>query len=187
VPLYLDKAGGGGLTGLRVFFINPFVVIGPAIIIAFFYHNREKARFRSSLRKIDWGGMVLVSVSCVGILFGLLSGGVLAPWASAHVLVPLLLGALGVVAFGLYEGFVVERYTPAPALMPMRLFRHRTSATGYAATLLHSVCVALFANFFFIYVSLGLSTCHLLGRYVLTWYICSFMSHLYCPSLARPL
>jgi len=138
----------------RVFFINPFLVVTPLVILSIFLSVKPRqGSFRGNLKSVDWSGMVLVSLSCTAVLYGLLAGGAVYPWSSAHVLAPLILGSIGIVLFILHQRFIVERYTSAQPLIPLRLFKHRTSATGYAVTLVHSAILAASLNFFFIYVS----------------------------------
>jgi hypothetical protein len=137
-----------------VFWINPFLCVAPLIIFTLFFRDKpRKGGFRSQLKKVDWVGMLLVSVSCVSLLYGLLAGGAIYPWISAPILVTLLLGVIGIVVFVVHQGYLIQKYTAVVPLIPLRLFDHRTSATGYLITFLHSICLAAVLNFFFIYVS----------------------------------
>ncbi|KAJ9602169.1 hypothetical protein H2200_013289 [Cladophialophora chaetospira] len=153
-----------------VFFVNPFLVAAPLIILTIFFHSKpRKGDIRTHLKTVDWSGMLLVSLSCASVLYGFLAGGAIYPWGSAHVLVPIVLGTIGVVLFILHQAFFVQRYTSAETLIPLRLFKHRTSATGYAVTVLHSILLAAFVNFFFIYLSVLKTSLTLLPSSCLTF------------------
>lgn len=60
---------------------------------------------RQDLRDLDWGGIVLYSGGLTSFVLGLSWGGGLYPWASYHVLVPLILGFFILVAFAFYGTF----------------------------------------------------------------------------------
>lgn len=140
----------------RVFFINPFLVAGPATVLIIFLRDRgRQGNLWQNLKSVDWSGMALISLSFTSLLFGLLTGGAVRPWSSATVLVSLILGVIGVILFIFHQRSFVERYTAAEPLMPLRLFSHRTAALGFVVVLLHAVLLASFVNFFFIYVSLS--------------------------------
>ena len=53
-------------------------------------------------------GNLIVVASTTSFIIGLTWGGVNFPWSSAHVLVPLILGGVGLIGFMLYEGFVAK-------------------------------------------------------------------------------
>lgn len=52
-------------------------------------------------------------------------GGINYPWTSARVLVPLILGLVGIVLFFIYEEFVAVE-----PVVPWKLISNRTSALG---------------------------------------------------------
>ncbi len=142
------------LTQARVFFINPFLVIPPLIVLSIFLRNhRQKGGVWTHIKLVDWLGMLFVSLSFTSVIYALLAGGAVYPWSSVHVLVPLIIGSFGVVLFVIHQAFVIPRRISVDPLMPMRLFQGRTSATAYTITLLHSVVLAAVLQFFFIYVS----------------------------------
>ena len=89
------------------------------------------------LRKVDWAGTGLFVASTTSLLIGLIEGGVVHPWSSASIVVPIVLGALGWAAFHAYE---VSRWCTQPSVPPV-LFSTRNTAVGFflsfmAATLL---------------------------------------------------
>lgn len=79
----------------------------------------------------DWVGTVLFIGSSTAFLFGLTAGGSLYPWVSWRTLLPLILGAVGCIAFVLYEAYL----SPNPSI-PLILFQNRTNAVSYTGTVI---------------------------------------------------
>ncbi|KAJ4375305.1 hypothetical protein N0V83_002391 [Neocucurbitaria cava] len=71
------------------------------------------------LREFDWLGMFLFIAGGTLFIFGVSWGGSLAPWISAVVLAPIIIGLLTLIALGFYEAYVPL----AMPLFPPRLFR----------------------------------------------------------------
>lgn len=78
-------------------------------------------------RRIDVPGAVLAAVGLAGVVFGLIEGDRLG-WTSPGVLVPVLAGAVMLVAF------VVHQRRAADPMLPLRLFQARNFAWGNLAT-----------------------------------------------------
>ena len=89
---------------------------------------------RSKLVKIDYVGSILTIISSILLLIGLNWGGVTYPWASAQVLVPLLLGAFILFLFLIWEA----KFAGLP-IMPVHIFKNKTVAGVYIATLMKYV------------------------------------------------
>lgn len=64
--------------------------------------------------------------SSTAALLGLTWGGVQYPWSSARVLVPLILGFVGIICFMIYEALV-----PMEPTVPWRVLNNRTTVSGY--------------------------------------------------------
>lgn len=73
----------------------------------------------------DYSGNVFIMASTTSVLLGLTWGGVQFPWSSPHVLVPLVLGLVGMLAFLVYEA----RVASVPSV-PLRLLKTRTIVSG---------------------------------------------------------
>ncbi|KAL4925060.1 major facilitator superfamily domain-containing protein [Aspergillus undulatus] len=84
---------------------------------------------------LDYLGLALFIPSMISLLLGLIRGGVEEPWSSWRIVVPLVLGILGWIAFHIQQYFTT---TPS---VPPRLFTNRTSATAYLLTFVSSVLV----------------------------------------------
>ncbi|KAF2112843.1 siderophore iron transporter [Lophiotrema nucula] len=78
----------------------------------------EGRSMRQELKELDWGGIVLFTGGLTSFVLGLSWGGGLYPWASYHVLVPLILGFCILTAFAFYEIYMPNKYP----LIPMKLF-----------------------------------------------------------------
>lgn len=84
---------------------------------------------RQKLLQIDYVGSLLTITSSILLLLGLNWGGVTYPWASAAVLVPLLLGAAVFALFLVWE----SRYARLP-IIPVHIFKNKTVVGVYIAT-----------------------------------------------------
>lgn len=128
-----------------VFYLN--LPVGGAallLLVVFLQVNyRRESTFASKVSNIDWLGNIVFVLSMVSILIALSWAGSKYPWSSFRIIVPLVLGLLGCVAFLFYEG---SRYCVAP-VMPIHLFRHRTATVSFILTFLHSV-VTIWVIFF---------------------------------------
>lgn len=90
--------------------------------------------FTQKLRRIDYAGNALLIASTISVLFATTYGGTRYPFSSFRIVVPLVLGLLGLVAFLFLE---TAKFIPEPVI-PYRLFNNRTSATVFAVTFLNS-------------------------------------------------
>lgn len=122
---------GGALAEVNwrwVFYIN-VPTSGAVLVIAWFFLKlgHQRSTWRQIVRRIDWIGNALFLTSITSILLGLTFGGVVAPWSSYRVIVPLVLGGLGWIAFHVFEA---SRWCHEPSV-PSQLFTNRTSLVGF--------------------------------------------------------
>lgn len=108
-------------------------------------------RFWSRLARLDWLGNLIFIPSMISLLLGLTMGGVQYPWSSWRIIVPLVAGVCGWVAF-----HVQQHFAAAPSI-PGRLFSNRTSATGFVLTFLSSVLVQAQSYFLPLYFQAALA------------------------------
>jgi len=94
----------------------------------------DTSSVREKLKRIDYVGIVVFVASTTSFLFGLTAGGVLFPWKSPNVIVPLVLGIFGLVGFWIIEDYLVKE-----PMMPMRVFKERTAFAGYVGTWAHGI------------------------------------------------
>lgn len=81
-------------------------------------------------------------------ILGLTWGGTAYPWSSFRVLVPLILGFAGMIAFVFIEKTSLVKYPT----VPFDVLRHPTSLLGYMVSFLHGIAVMAIIYFFPIYM-----------------------------------
>jgi hypothetical protein len=95
------------------------------------------------LLQVDWLGNLIFTPSMVALLIGLVMGGIQYSWSSWRIILPLVLGILGWIAFHVQQSLPTTKYPSVPA----RLFSNRTSATAYILTFTSSVVVQALSYF----------------------------------------
>ncbi|WEW59306.1 hypothetical protein PRK78_004775 [Emydomyces testavorans] len=118
-----------------IFYINfPFIGFGVAFVLLFLRLNFTPSSLMSKLRRIDYIGSILFISSATSFLIPVTWGGVMYPWDSWRTLVPLIIGALGLLAFFFYES-----YLAAEPMIPITIFATRTAIVTYIETVLHGL------------------------------------------------
>lgn len=137
----------------RIFWVNvPIATIALILLFVLLHLKQAKQSFRNQIKSMDWLGIFLISVSLVGVLYALLSGGIVFPWRSPRIIAPVIIGGLAFIAFIVYESVVAgKRFGPEP-LIPMRIFSPKTASIGYSVVLLHAVAWCSLAFNFPLYV-----------------------------------
>lgn len=97
------------------------------------------------IQKIDYMGNLIFIPSIIALIYGLVTGGVQEPWSSWRVILPLVLGIAGWIAF-----HVQQHFTSTPSI-PSQLFTNRTSAAAFVLTFLSSVLVQMMSYFLPVY------------------------------------
>ncbi|CAO1626360.1 unnamed protein product [Jaminaea pallidilutea] len=98
---------------------------------------KPKLSLLEKLQRLDIVGTLLLLASMIALLLGLTNGGISAPWSDTSIIVPLAGGCVLLVAFVVFETLAtpLARYP----VLPLKLFRHRTSAIAFVLTFLHGV------------------------------------------------
>ena len=129
----------------QIFYLNVPLSAVAFILMAIFLRVRTPAgSVRSKLARVDWSGNLLFVASITSLLLGLTWAGVQYAWSSAAVLVPIVLGGVGLVAW-----FFVERYLIEHPTLPRGMTGTATGVIGYVIAFLHgivSMCVAYFRS-----------------------------------------
>lgn len=111
-----------------VFFIN-LPIAGVALVLHVLFlrvnYDRQTA-IAMKLKKVDYVGNGILIASIVAVLIALSWGGSKYAWSSYHILVPLLLGTVGMAIFHWYE---TMPWVKNPTLPP-RIFTRRTPAAA---------------------------------------------------------
>ena len=94
--------------------------------------------FKNKLRRVDWPGSITFIGSLTSFLVPLTWGGVEYAWSSWHTLVPLCVGAVGLLFFVLYEDLIASE-----PMFRLSLFSNRTGVLSYLCTSLQGIMVSL--------------------------------------------
>lgn len=118
-----------------VFYVNfPFCLI--AFVVLFFALRKMKVT-RESYRNIDWLGSFFFTSSMVCFLMGLSWGGTLYKWNSYRTLLPLCLGAVGIVCT-----IIWECYGARWPFLPLSILKSRASIAVYLSSLVQGISVS---------------------------------------------
>ncbi|KAI0046869.1 iron permease [Auriscalpium vulgare] len=121
-----------------LFFLNlPICAIAAGLVSIFLRVNAPKTTWREKFSRMDWIGNALIIGSTISLMIALIWGGIRFPWVSAHILVPLIIGSVGIVVF-----FVVEALRPPwmkEPTVPRFAFTSRTTLSGYLGTFFHGI------------------------------------------------
>ena len=110
------------------FYINlPISGVGMAVLAFVLKLHNPRTPMRQGLAAVDWLGSLTIVGATMMVLLGLELGGVTHPWDSPTVI---CLIVFGLVTVGLFV--VVECYVAEYPLVPMHLFRHRSSIASLA-------------------------------------------------------
>ncbi|KAB8260407.1 MFS general substrate transporter [Aspergillus pseudonomiae] len=141
-----------------VFYLN-LPIGGTALVCLFFFlHvNYQKEPWQKKLKRIDYIGNALLMTSIVSILLALTWGGTAYPWSNWRIIICLVLGFVGMIAFHLYEAspWCVE------PMMPPHIFGNRTSFSALILSFIHNMLtfwVVYFIPVYFQSVKLSSST-----------------------------
>ena len=128
------------------FYINlPICGTVLPILVFFLQIRHHKITWSQLITRIDWAGNIIFIGSMCAILFGLLVGGIIHPWSSWHVIVPITIGGIGWAAFHWYETICK---TPC---IPPRLFRNRTSSSAFYMIFITSMALQWICFFWPVY------------------------------------
>jgi hypothetical protein len=132
-----------------IFWLN-LPVMGAAIVAIHFFLKvkyKQSSTWRQALARVDFVGNAIFIPAMTSIFFGLIAGGQQYPWGSWRIILPLVLGCLGWAAFHVYEA---SRWCVEPSTPP-RLFKNRTSATGFLLIFLASIVLQAISYFMPVY------------------------------------
>ncbi|KAG8901942.1 hypothetical protein FRB99_004997 [Tulasnella sp. 403] len=120
-----------------LFYMNvPLTGVAIVLIALFLHVKAPKDDFRTKMKRMDWVGNFLVIAASSSIIIALTWGGARYEWDSFRVLVPLILGIVGLVAFFIYEFLV-----PLEPVVPLVLFKSPTSSAGFLMVFLQGIIV----------------------------------------------
>ena len=127
-----------------LFWMNlPISGIGFIGIIIFLNLAKRKGSLKQKMAEIDYLGSTIFVASLTSFLIPITWGGIIYPWQNWQTLVPLVVGALGLAGFCFYEAKVAKH-----TILPMRLFRDRSTSICYFTTFIHGII--LWATLYFL-------------------------------------
>ncbi|KAK3181260.1 hypothetical protein K4F52_007403 [Lecanicillium sp. MT-2017a] len=116
------------------FYINlPLGGVALAILVLVLKLHNPRTPIKQGLAAIDWHGNLLIVGGTLMFLFGLEFGGTEYPWKSATVVCLIVFGIVTIAIFAVYESKVATY-----PVIPIRLFRERTSLACYGVSILHA-------------------------------------------------
>ncbi|PYI00385.1 MFS general substrate transporter [Aspergillus sclerotiicarbonarius CBS 121057] len=130
---------GGGfsekVTWRWIFYINfPFIAIATICVLFFFRLPTPPGSLPQKLLQIDYTGTFLFVSSLSSFLIPLSWGGIMYAWTSWRTLVPLTLGATGLLIFCIYEALI-----PSAPMIPRSIFQNRSAVIALAASFLQGM------------------------------------------------
>ncbi|KAG9089342.1 hypothetical protein FS749_001406 [Ceratobasidium sp. UAMH 11750] len=118
-----------------LFYMNlPLAGIAVALVLAFLQLKTPKASLKDKMARIDWIGNTLIIGSTAATVLALTWAGGQYSWRSYQVLVPLIIGLVGLGATLAYEFTLAVE-----PIIPRELLSNRTSVSGYLGTFFHGV------------------------------------------------
>ncbi|KAJ3810408.1 iron permease [Lentinula lateritia] len=121
-----------------LFYLNlPLTGISALLCIFFLHLKAPKSSIPDKIAKIDWIGNIIIIGSCTSFLLGLTWGGVHFTWSSVAVVVPIVIGGLGMIAFLIYESLI-----PTEPMVPWVILSNRTTVSGYLGTALQGLVIS---------------------------------------------
>jgi hypothetical protein len=112
----------------------------------------KEMSLKNKLKRLDYIGNVILTLSIVSILIALTYGGTLRPWSSWRTVLPLVLGFLGLAGFHTYEALGGQK----ESVVPSRLFKNRTSLIAFVLVFLHGMILYWITYFLPLYFQAGL-------------------------------
>ncbi|KEF51599.1 uncharacterized protein A1O9_12234 [Exophiala aquamarina CBS 119918] len=120
-----------------VFYLN-LPIGGVSMVLLFVFLKvrwNKDASYSAKLASMDWAGNFIFIAAICSVLIALGWAGAVYPWSSYHILVPLVVGLVGLAGFFAFEGSRLARHPT----MPLHLMSNRTSATAYILSFLHGI------------------------------------------------
>ncbi|KAJ7204692.1 MFS general substrate transporter [Mycena pura] len=118
-----------------IFYMNiPLCGLAFTVVACFLNVKTPRENLKTKLLQVDWLGNAFIISSTCSCMLGLSWAGVSFPWSSPQVLVPLIVGMVGMVWSVYYE----SRWPVKPTI-PLVVLSNRTTVLGYIATIAHGI------------------------------------------------
>ncbi|KAJ6510863.1 Mfs1.2 [Mycena sanguinolenta] len=134
--------GGALAQGSRwpwLFYLNlPICAFVLCLVMLFLNLPTPPTSLKEKMAQFDWIGIFLIVSSSSSCVISLTWAGIIYPWSSLRILLPLILGICGLAIFLYYE----FRFAKHP-IVSIQYLSNRTSLSGYAQTfLIQAILVA---------------------------------------------
>ncbi|KAL8340124.1 hypothetical protein RB601_006307 [Gaeumannomyces tritici] len=130
-----------------IFWINlPIIFFAGVFVVLFLNQAPIPGGLRAKLAAFDWAGSVAFTASSTAFLFGITTGGIMHPWSSWRTLVPVVVGAAGVAAFGVYEFKWAKQL-----IVSRRIFNNWDMIVNYIMTVFHGAILWSIVFFLLLY------------------------------------
>lgn len=111
----------------------PLTAISGGLAVFFLNLKPLEGSMRSRLSRLDWCGMALFTIGCTLFALPLSWAGSLYPWSSWKTILPLIIGFVVLVGFGIYEA------RPSEPVIPYRFFKSRTTVAVMVGGFFHGM------------------------------------------------
>ncbi|KAI1212619.1 MFS general substrate transporter [Annulohypoxylon truncatum] len=110
------------------FYLNlPICAVVLPVQVFFLRIKHITIAWRDVVTRVDWIGNIVFIGSITSLLVALTFGGTVYPWSSWRIILPIVLGCVGWIAFHGYEYYIRD----ANACVPPRVFTNRTSVSAF--------------------------------------------------------
>jgi hypothetical protein len=128
-----------------ILFADDSIAAFVALFIFLQVNYQRNQTWKQRLARVDFAGNAIFVAAIVTVLIALTWGGTMFSWSTYNIIVPLILGFVGLFIFTAFEW--TPRLCPEPSV-PRKLVSNRTSAAALVLTFLHAI-VTYWAYYFF--------------------------------------
>ena len=139
---------GGALEGWRYSYYLPAMMCGINSILVFLFYKPPPTRIQretggvSLFKSLDYVGFFLIVAGLILFNLGLVWGGNIYHWSSAHVIASLTVGVVTLLAFGIYEW-----KGTSTGLLDHRMFKNRNFPILLAVAFVDGILLFGYLNF----------------------------------------
>ncbi|KAL4257764.1 MFS transporter superfamily protein [Pleurotus pulmonarius] len=167
----IQGVGGGGIASLTQIILSDLVPLqhGPLLLeqvqllvdrlrsmdsgdgfsISIYRLRTPSGTFREKIGRMDWIGNLIVVAATTSCVIALTWSGIQFSWRSAHVLVPLLVGLIGLAAFLVYEAYFPKN--PVRIEVPFVVMSTSTGLSGFVQTFIMPIALLALVYFMPVY------------------------------------
>ena len=125
-----------------ILWLNIPLVITSFTGLCLFLHLQQtiqKSGLGSKLAHLDYVGAAVFLIFSSAFLLPITLAGTLAPWASVPILLPFILGFLGLILFTYHQKRLSLHPSKTSPLIRLSIFSNRTTLIGHSGTFIHGI------------------------------------------------